>query len=301
MAERIRSLAELATKNGVHVEPAAANFGFSIYQNSNRATRNRILGKQLAGIGEVATALFNAKVSASTRCAAPSTRTGAVSAPRWPTAGPGGVEALKGKIFTPDHGLYTVYPFEFEFTGSEESLRNFLTNISTSSYVLVPRLLYISSKRPPAPHRRPDQRGRCHGLAGKRPPTFLVAMGNDEVHVRARIDLIDWVGQKEARTPGQEIAFHGSILASHRPSLRLVILAAVAGDHLRVSSASGDEGPAAVKESGNKVAASPRPGRRAGGAVEDPAAGTSPTGKGASSLRSGSTSPPQANQLAART
>ena len=203
LAEQIRSLADLAAKNGVRVDPGASYFGFSVYQNNNPSDKGtRILGKQLLGIGEVASALFNAKVSSLDAVRRTfDENPGAVPPP--PTGGGGGgpggaTESLRGKIVTPEGGLYSVYPLEVEFTGSEESLRNFLTNLSGSPYVLIPRLLYISSKRP-SPPRIDELAASVQSLSsGKKAPTFVVAMGNDDLHVRARIDLVDWLGQKEA-------------------------------------------------------------------------------------------------------
>lgn len=198
LAEQIRSLSDLAAKDGVRIDANASYFGFSVYQNNNPSDKGtRILGKQLLGIGEVATALFNAKISS-----LDAVRRTFDENPSAAGAAGGGTgastESLRGKIVTPDNGLYTVYPFEFEFTGSEESLRAFLSNLSGSPYVLIPRLLYIGSKRP-SPPRVDELSTSVQSLgAGKKPPTFVVAMGNDDIHVRARIDLIDWTGQKEA-------------------------------------------------------------------------------------------------------
>ncbi len=206
LSEKIHSLTDLAAKDAVRIDPAASYFGFTTYQNNNPSDRaTRILGKQLIGISEVASALFGAKVSSLDALRRTFDENGA--APTLSSGGGAGTEALHAKISTPENGLYTAYPLEVEFTGSEESLRNFLANLSNSTYVLVPRALYISSKRT-APPRIDDLVNEIQAIAaGKKPPTFVVAMGNEDLHVRARIDLIDWTGQKAAasdaaRSPG---------------------------------------------------------------------------------------------------
>ncbi len=200
LAETLRSLSDLAVKNNVRIDPGVANFGFSNYQNNNPTEpATRILGKQLIGIQEVLTELFKVRVTSlnAVRRTFDENGPGAIPAggqPPTPGAGaaggPGG-EALRARILTPGSGFYTVYPLEFEFTGSEETLRDFLSGLGTSPYVLITRFVVVNSVRANPP-RLDDLSHTLDGLTKK--PTFVVAMGHDDVHVRIRIDLIDWTG-----------------------------------------------------------------------------------------------------------
>ncbi len=190
----------MAAKNSIQIDPAAANFGFAIYQNNNPTQKaTRILGRQFTGIKAVASILFDARIS---RLQAVR-RTFDENGPGTPPAG-GGSEALRSKIATLGDGLYTVYPLEFEFTGSEDSLQTALGNLAASPYVLIPRFLVVTSKRT-APVRIDDlARSLQGGAEGQKKQTFLVAMGDEEIHVRIRIDLVEWTGETTAKAPKEK-------------------------------------------------------------------------------------------------
>jgi len=199
LAETLRSLSDLAVKNNVRVDPGVANFGFSNYQNNNPTEpATRVLGKQLVGIQEVLTELFKVRVTSLNAVRRTFDENGPGSMPGGAqSAAPGGSgagagsEALRARIITSGGGFYTVYPLEFEFTGSEETLRDFLSSLGTSPYVLITRFVVVNSVRANPP-RLDDLAHTLDGLTKK--PTFVVAMGHDDVHVRIRIDLIDWTG-----------------------------------------------------------------------------------------------------------
>ena len=205
LAETLRSLSDLAVKNNVRIDPGVANFGFSNYQNNNPTEpATRVLGKQLIGIQEVLTELFKVRVTSLNAVRrtfdenGPGSMPGGASPQPSPGGGgPGaGSEALRARIITSGAGFYTVYPLEFEFTGSEEALRDFISGLGTSPYVLITRFVVVNSVRANPP-RLDDLAHTLDGLTKK--PTFVVAMGHDDVHVRIRIDLIDWTGASASK------------------------------------------------------------------------------------------------------
>jgi len=193
LADQIHALTDLAAKNNVQIEPTAVDFGFAIYQNNNPSeAATRILGKQLIGIREATTALLNAKISSLIAVRRSfDERSGAA-----PAAAPGaGNEALRARIVAPAGGFYTVYPLEFEFNGSELALRNFLSALTVSPYVLVTRSVTLNSLRATPPHLDDV----VHAIPAEgRKPSFVMVMGDDEVHARVRVDLIDWTGGSAA-------------------------------------------------------------------------------------------------------
>jgi len=191
ISDQLDKLRAAAAKNNVKIEAAAADFGFSAYRSGRPSggPATKVLGKQLFGISEVATALINAKVFAITAVR----RTMDEDKPGSPSAAASASpEALRAVIAPSDDKLYTVYPLEFEFTGTEASLREVLDSLSQSQAIFVTRFLTVSSLRTTAPalaqlvtdSQQTNDKGKRR--------TFIVAMGGEAVHVRLRVDLIDW-------------------------------------------------------------------------------------------------------------
>jgi hypothetical protein len=188
LADQIHALTELAAKNNVHIEPTAVDFGFALYQNTNPSeAATRILGKQMIGIREAVTALLNAKVSSLIAVR----RSFDERSGEAPAASGTASEALHARIVSPAGGFYTVYPLELEFNGSEAALRGFLSALTVSPYVLVTRSVTLNSLRTTPPHL--DDVVHAIPTEGRK-PSFVMVMGDDEVHARVRVDLIDWTG-----------------------------------------------------------------------------------------------------------
>ena len=195
MSADLRGLAALAAKNSVRIEVTATDFGFSAYQKSNPPRKATVpLGKELIGIHEVATALFNAQISNLT-----SVRRALIEGGLGGTPG----ETLKASITTPPGAPYTVYPLEFEFIGSEKSIQAALAEIAKAPDLLIVRFLLLKSKRPTPPNTgdlaKAVEASVTSSASGKK-PTFVVAMGDDPIQVRIRIDLIDWTSVTDGKT-----------------------------------------------------------------------------------------------------
>ncbi len=150
IADQLDKLKADAAKNGVRIEAPAADFGFSAYRSGRPSGRpaTKILGKQLFAVQQVATALINAHVGA----IAAVRRTMDEDNPGTPsTQGQSGPEFLRAAIAPSQDRLYTAYPLEVEFIGTEASLRDALAALSQNSAIFVPRFLTISSLRTSAP------------------------------------------------------------------------------------------------------------------------------------------------------
>ncbi|MDE1171144.1 MAG: Amuc_1100 family pilus-like protein [Verrucomicrobium sp.] len=182
MADRLKKLREEAAHNGVRIDPAAADFGFSMYRNANPSDSSTgMLGRQLLGIEAVSDALFRARVSSLDAVRRTQDENGDGQAK--------GPEAIPLRVTPLPGGTYTLYPLEFEFTGTEDAVREGLANLAASPLFLVPRALTVTSRRA-SPPRTDDLAKSVQTLEKK--PSFLIALGNEEIRVRARIDLVDW-------------------------------------------------------------------------------------------------------------
>ncbi|SDU10332.1 hypothetical protein SAMN05444156_1972 [Verrucomicrobium sp. GAS474] len=193
IAAQVEKIRQAAAKGGVKIEPAANEFAFAAYKSGkpSGAPATKVLAKQLFAIREISTALIDSHIAAITAVR----RTMDEDKPGNPsTLGSSSPEALHGVITPSDDHLYTVYPVEFEFTGTERSLRDALAALSQNGAIFVPRYLTVSSLRATAPAlNQLETDSQQTNDKGKR-RTFIVAMGGEMVHVRLRVDLIDWDG-----------------------------------------------------------------------------------------------------------
>ena len=191
IANQLDKLKAAAAKNNVKIEPAASDLGFGAYRSGrpSGAPATKVLGKQLFAIREITTALINAHVASITAVR----RTMDEDKPGTPSAsGQASPEFLRAVIAPSDDRLYTVYPIEVEFTGTEASLRDTLAALSDDKAIFVPRFLTAASLRTAAPAlAQLATDSQQTNDKGKR-RTFIVAMGGEMLHVRLRIDLIDW-------------------------------------------------------------------------------------------------------------
>jgi hypothetical protein len=208
----ILGLNNAAKVHGVTV-PKQFYFGFSRYLNANPGdAQTVVLTKQLFGVEQIAQILINAPVKSILtfrRTFEEEPVTNATNPSAMPSSDP---DFLPGSSSNGPGGTYTAYPFEIEFGTSTESFRKFINGLETSPYVFVIRSLTIENTNPDSP-----QVGDLDKLAGPPPqgvldstpgavsaqskpraPQFL--FGNEIIHVKARIDLIEWKGIAQPET-----------------------------------------------------------------------------------------------------
>ena len=217
--DEVRRLNTAATLHGI-VVPKNFYYGFSRYLNTNPPEEaTPVLTRQQLGIEEIADTLINAPV----RGIRSVRRTYEEDAPA--SAAGGGstnssrqdTDALAGSSLEATGGVYTAYPFEIEFDTNTEGFRKVVDGLMKSPYVFVIRSITVQNSKIESPKIRDIEKmsgvsadpnaglmSLVHSSPGevgaKRPasptgPQFL--FGDETLHVRARIDLIDWHGASE--------------------------------------------------------------------------------------------------------
>lgn len=202
--------AEAAT-HGIIV-PKNFYYGFSRYLNTNPTEEaTTVLERQELAVGEVATILINAPVHQIVAVrrtyeedpAENQLRPGA-------DAGRSDPDLLPGRSTEAPGGVYTAYPFEFEFdVKTTGAFRKVVNDLTASNYVFVIRSLMVQNSRLDSP--QASQLDQMAGVsdtgtslinsspgatAAAATPTvgLRYLFGDETIHVRARIDLIDWHG-----------------------------------------------------------------------------------------------------------
>ena len=208
----ILGLNNAAKVHGVTV-PKQFYFGFSRYLNTNPGdAQTVVLTKQLFGVEQIAQILISAPVKSiltfrRTFEEEPPTNTNS----SMPSSDP---DFLPGSSSSGPGGTYVAYPFEIEFGTSTESFRKFINGLETSPYVFVIRSLAIENTSPDSPQvgdldklAGPPSQGVIDSTPGAvtnqskaRAPQFL--FGNEIIHVKARIDLIEWKGIAQPEAAG---------------------------------------------------------------------------------------------------
>ena len=199
-----------AKLHGVSV-PKQFYYSFSRYLNQNPSDEQTVvLTKQLDGVEQIAQALIGAPVKAILTFRRTYDEDATHSATSgMPSSDP---DFLPGSSSISPGGVYVAYPFEIEFITSTESFRKVVSALEASPYVFVIRSLTIQNSSPVSP-----QVGDLDKLAGPpstgvidstpggvssqakaRPPQFL--FGNETIHVKARIDMIEWKGLAQPET-----------------------------------------------------------------------------------------------------
>jgi hypothetical protein len=200
----VSRLNNAARLRGVTV-PAKFYFGFSRYLNQNPGDEQTVvLSKQLLGVEEIANIIINAPVKAILtfrRTYEEEPNASAGGAKTDPDLLPGAAESAPGNV-------YTAYPFEIEFDAATESLRKVVSGLEASPYVFVIRTLTVENSNPVSPQISDLQKlagtpaggvldstpGTVASTKSNRGPQFL--FGNEILHVKARIDMIEWKGGK---------------------------------------------------------------------------------------------------------
>jgi hypothetical protein len=204
--DEVRRLNTAANQHGL-VVPKNFYYGFSRYLNQNPPeAATPVLSRQQLAIGQIATILINAPVRGITSVK----RTYEEDPPSSDTSAPARTDndLLPGNALEAPGGVYTAYPFEVEFVCDTEGLRKVVDNLMQSPYVFVIRAVTVQNSKLVSPsigdldkmagtsaasasviNSSPGEVAATQSTVG---PQFL--FGDETLHVRARIDLIDWHG-----------------------------------------------------------------------------------------------------------
>jgi hypothetical protein len=222
--DEVGKLNDAAKVHGIIV-PKNFYFGFSRYLNTNPAEdATPVLERQELAIGEVANILIGAPVREivavrRTYEEDPDTE----GRGNRPAATTTSSDQLAGHSVEAPGGVYTSYPFEFEFTVKDmAAFRKVVNDLTASNYVFVIRSVMVQNQRLDSPKERDldtianaanSAAGAGSGPASNATPVGSGApatnapppalglrylFGDETVHIRARIDLVDWHGLAHA-------------------------------------------------------------------------------------------------------
>jgi hypothetical protein len=203
--ESVAKLNAAAKLHNVQV-PDNYYYSFSYFLSNNPAEENTaVLSKQLLAIEKIVTILIGAPVNELKSIRRTSE-----------DAGVKDTESLPGHSVQGAGGLYTAYPFEFEFDTTPEALRKVVNGLMQSPYVFIIRSIAVQNDHPSSPQigdldrivgaqapapdmSSPGAVAEAQSTAG---PQFL--FGGEILHVQARIDLIEWNGlpSDAVKSPG---------------------------------------------------------------------------------------------------
>lgn len=186
--------------------PQAFGFGFSRYLSTNPGDEQTIvLSKQLLAIDNIVTILINAPVraiQAVRRTYEEDPRNnGGNNTPGNPA---NEADHLQGSSVDAPNGTYTAYPFEVEFDATPEGLRKVVDGLVQSPYIFIIRTLSIQNTKPnspriddldklagsPSPSLISSSPGAVAAATSTKGPQYL--FGNAPLHIKLRIDLIQW-------------------------------------------------------------------------------------------------------------
>jgi hypothetical protein len=233
--EEVGRLNNAASTRGITVPP---NFyyGFSRYLTTNPAEQaTDVLERQQLAIGAVAEILINAPVDAIVRVQrtaeedpAPSTNP---LAPPPPTRSGPETDIMPGRSVDSAAGVYTSYPFTFEFDAKTENFRTVINQIMQSDYVFVVRSILVQNSKIVSPKVRDldtmagatDQTSMVNsspGAVAASAPTvgLQYLFGDETLHIRMVVDLIDWHGLAQ---PGEGVKGPGGTHNPPRPGAHL--------------------------------------------------------------------------------
>ncbi len=214
---QVAKLNAAAATHGI-VVPKNFYYGFSRYLNTNPAEEaTAVLKRQQIGIGTIANILINAPVKALVlvQRSAEEDPAGEDQNRGGGSAGPSDIIANKRSVEAPG-GVYTTYPFEFEFDTDTESLRTVINQIMQSEYVFVIRSIQVQNQRLDSPkiadldkmagvNNQSSLIGSSPGaVAQQAAPTVGIQylFGDETLHVRMMVDLIDWHGIAQPTAAG---------------------------------------------------------------------------------------------------
>jgi hypothetical protein len=205
--DEVRDLNSAAKLHGITV-PKNFYYSFSRYLNQNPSEEaTAVLTRQEKAVKAIATIMINAPVRAIN-----SVKRTYEEDPAGSASGNSGrstdSDQLPGNVVEAPGGVYTCYPFEVQFDTGTEGLRKVIDGLMQSPYVFVVRALDVENSRMDSPkisdldkmagtsasttsvvNSSPGEVAATQSTVG---PQFL--FGDEFIHVRARIDLIEWHG-----------------------------------------------------------------------------------------------------------
>jgi len=219
--DEVSQLNAAAKTHGISV-PDGFYYGFSRYLNTNpNQDATTVLERQQLAIGAISEILINAPVRSIVsveRTYEEDPESTSSSSMR-----PGqqqGSSQLAGHSVEAPGGVYTAYPFEFEFDADTESLRAVVNSLMKADYVFVIRSVMVQNEKLDSPKTtdlqqmagmnsgdQPSIVNSSPGAVAASTPTATVGLqylfGDEALHIRMRIDLIDWHGiaQPAVTTP----------------------------------------------------------------------------------------------------
>jgi len=108
-----------------------------------------------------------------------------------------GVNALGARILESQTGHYRVYPFEFVFQASPEALYSVVDQITNSELFLIIRFLDLQNEKTSLP-------SKSEVISENRDTqaNIIPVLGQEQLRIRMRVDLIDWTGAAEEAEEG---------------------------------------------------------------------------------------------------
>jgi len=206
--DEVSHLNAAAATHGI-VVPANFYYGFSRYLTANpNQDATAVLERQQIAIGAITEILINAPVRSIVNVERTYEEDSASSATTH--AGQAGTGQLPGHSVDAPGGVYTAYPFEFEFDADTESFRAVVNKLMQADYVFVIRSVMVQNQKLESPttgelaqmagvnNNEPSIVNSSPGAVAAATPTSTVGLqylfGDEALHVRMRIDLIDWHG-----------------------------------------------------------------------------------------------------------
>jgi hypothetical protein len=195
--------------------PANFYYGFSRYLTTNpNQDATVVLERQQLAIGAISDILINAPVRGIVSVERTYEEDAQVPGDSGFMPPPSkGSSQLAGHSVDSAGGVYTAYPFEFEFDTDTESLRTVVNQLLQSDYVFVIRSVMVQNVKLESPTK--TGLAQMVGSRDLAPPTSIInsspgavaaaapaaptvglqyLFGDEALHVRMRIDLIDWHG-----------------------------------------------------------------------------------------------------------
>jgi hypothetical protein len=211
--DEVSHLNAAAATHGI-VVPANFYYGFSRYLTANpNQDATAVLERQQLAIGAITEVLINAPVRSIVNVERTYEEDSASSATAH--SGQPSTGQLPGHSVEAPGGVYTAYPFEFEFDADTESFRAVVNKLMQADYVFVIRSVMVQNQKLESPrtsdlaqmagvnnnepsNNEPSIVNSSPGAVAAAQPTSTVGLqylfGDEALHVRMRIDLIDWHG-----------------------------------------------------------------------------------------------------------
>lgn len=196
--QTVQRLTALARSRRVSL-PADYYFGFSRYQKTNPSEQaTLILGKQLYGVEQLASKLFELNESGTISALRSIRRTFDEDAGGSGSGADGG-ETLKGASQLGAAKLYRVYPFEVEFVGTTTGLRSFLNSLAKMPVLFIVRSVQVINSKIESP--KLSDLGKTGGSEKDKGGRDFI-FGGEQLTIRIRVDMIEWLGTKGAEAAG---------------------------------------------------------------------------------------------------